>query len=168
MKRTFCQLFILFTIMISRVWAMNAAEIRTQFDSACTDRKKAELFLNNLSVHGNSPLIEGYSAATETIMARFCFNPFEKYRYCKNGMERLNRTISKSPATLELRYLRIVLQYNLPKFLNLSGHIEEDKKSILRLIRHSDDHDLNRRVAVFLTKNKLCSESETAAIQKYL
>lgn len=153
-------LFLLLSVH-SFAFSNSAIDLRNQFVEACRDEKKADQFFKTLQTHQSTDIIiQGYSGAAETILAKFRNNPINKYRCCKNGLERLNLAITKSPRLLELRYLRFILEYNLPSFLNLSGHMEDDKSTILHLLRDSNDEDLNKRVTAFFLEKNICKKEE--------
>ncbi len=143
------------------VLSSTSVELRNQFEEACKDEKAAnDLFQSLIETKQPSPLVSGYSGAVEAVLARYNLNPLQKYRFCKNGLSKLSSAIETTPASIELRYLRLIVEYNLPSFLSMSEHIDEDKNAILTMIKNSSDSDLNQRIANFLLSSNLCSNEE--------
>lgn len=79
---------------------------------------------------------EAYLGVLEAMKGKHALNPFNKYKYVKNGVDRLSRAIKLAPENLELRFLRFSLEDNIPLFLNMSRHLDEDKKKILSIVKH--------------------------------
>ena len=164
--RSFCHLLFFFLLLLSSIaFGFSTTELRTGYTDAIVNETKATLFYHSLSsAVENDPLILGYSGAAQTLLARYTYNPFSKYRYCKQGLGKLNNAISMSPLSLELRYLRLSLELSLPSFLNMSGHINEDKKVALHLLAESTDNDLNERMIFLLSKFNLYSEEQSSEL----
>ena len=72
------------------------------------------------------------------------------------------------PANLEIRYLRIAVEINLPSILNMSNDIDTDKKKIFELLPRSTDIQLNRDVARFLIDKKLCTPEQRVSLEKII
>lgn len=145
------------------------AKLRSDFRKASSDESAAEQLLENLkTTKSRDPLQEGYLAATEALMAKYAFIPTSKYSWCKRAISRFETAIQSAPENLELRYLRIAVEANLPSFLNMSGDVETDKKKIMQLLPSSQDADLNRDAANLLLSLQLCTKNEEAIICKYV
>lgn len=156
---------ILITLSVHVVLANNAVDLRNRFEEACVNESKAGVLFDALaSIQTNNQLIHGYCGAVESVMARFSSNPLTKLKYCKNGLSRLNKAITEAPEMLELRYLRMMIEYHLPSFLNMSGHLQTDKKAALTLLHESQDHDLNSRVISFLLEKNMCTQEEKSKL----
>ena len=162
-------LIILFFIFTTSVFAGNPStiDLRKQFTEACQQEKIAETFYNNLSKsESKDPLYIGYKGAIQTVLAKYSYNPFCKYRNCKQGLNSMNLAIAASPESLELRFLRLSIESNLPKFLNMAIHVNEDKSKIFSLLPKSQDTDLNKRIVDMLLAKKLCSREESTQLTK--
>lgn len=147
----------------------SVASLRSDFKKAADNEKAATAFLDKLErVSPKSPLIIGYMAATETLLAKHAFLPTSKYSWCKKGMNRFKEAVAADPNNLEIRFLRIAVEANLPGFLNMSGDVPADKQKILALLPLSSDRLLNKDVAEFLIKQHLCTAAEEAALKKHL
>jgi hypothetical protein len=149
--------------------APTVATLRADFKKAADDESAATSLLEKLQrVVPQTPLIIGYTAATETILAKHAFMPTSKYSWCKKGINRFKVAIAGDPDNLEIRFLRIAVEANLPGFLNMSGDVPADKQKIMTLLPASTDKALNKDVAEFLIKQHLCTGAEESALKKYL
>jgi hypothetical protein len=143
--------------------------LRTDFKKAADDEAVANALYEKLQrTTPKTPLITGYMAATETILAKHAFLPTSKYSWCKKGINRFKEAVAADPENLEIRYLRIAVEANLPGFLNMSGDVTADKQKILTLLPLSTDKSLNKDVAGFLIKQHLCTSAEESALKKHL
>ncbi|MFD2603492.1 hypothetical protein [Flavobacterium suzhouense] len=78
------------------------------------------------------PIRIAYLGAFQTIWAKHTLNPFEKLKTFKEGKANIEESVAQSPSDMEIRFIRLSVQLNAPKFLGYSNNIEEDKK----IIRH--------------------------------
>ena len=68
--------------------------------------------------------------------------------------------IKNAPHDIELRYLRLLIQTNIPAFLGMSTNLVEDKIVILAFINIEKDNHLKNMVTNFLMSSGLCTEKE--------
>jgi hypothetical protein len=152
------KLFVFFTVLVISYACHGSGTIalRNHFEIACSSENHARLLLVSISDY-NIPLNlkEGYSAALQAVLSKYLFNPFEKYRKCKTGCAKLDQAVASSPASLEIRFLRLMIESNLPAFLRMSVHIDEDRRIIHALIKNSTDTDLIRRIEIFFNAKRL-------------
>ena len=141
--------------------------VRAAFVQSANDEDKTEQLLSDLSGNLSDPLLIAYRAGTEALMGKFSSIPWTKYSYCKQAMKSFQDAVSKDPSNIEIRYLRIAVQANLPSFLNMSENIEEDKKVIIQNIQTSSDISLNKKIAALLLDKVSCSEAEKSILRKY-
>ena len=69
------------------------------------------------------------------------FLPWEKITIFRTEKNNLERLIKENPNNLHLRYIRLVVQENTPKFLNYFSNIELDKKIINQFLSRKDKTD---------------------------
>ena len=65
---------------------------------------------------------------------------------------------------LELHFLRFAVQTNIPSFLPYTGDIEYDKKYIFLNLGKSKDKDLIKRIILYLSQTKYCSDADLKQI----
>ena len=140
--------------------AIGRPEMRTAFH-ACSTGVKTETFHKQLSNSISSEsIVQGYRGAVIALRARYSFNPMKKYNYSKEGLNLISQAIYHSPNDLELRYLRIVIESNIPAFLGMNCNLKEDKKIILNRIGREEDLHLKQIISSFLLKSNICTDNE--------
>ncbi len=97
-----------------------------------------------------SNLLLGYKGAVELGMARHHSNPFKKMGYFGDGKDMLEKAISLEPESIELRFLRLTIQANLPTFLGYSDEKENDKAFVLNHIEEAPSEEFKKRARNFI------------------
>ncbi|MCF8463421.1 MAG: hypothetical protein K9G41_01165 [Flavobacteriales bacterium] len=97
-----------------------------------------------------SNLLLGYKGAVELGMARHDPNVFKKMGYFNDGKEKLEKSIEKDPANIELRFLRLTIQTHMPAFLGYGENKENDKAFVLANLEKAPSEDFKKRVRGFI------------------
>lgn len=84
-------------------------------------------------------------------MARHHVNPFKKLGFFGDGKKLIESAISIEPENLELRFLRLTIQTNLPEFLGYSESKEKDKAFVLAGLEKVDNDMLKKRMNNFIS-----------------
>ncbi|RME13745.1 MAG: hypothetical protein D6799_07750, partial [Bacteroidetes bacterium] len=109
-----------------------------------------------------APEIQGYRAMFSFMMANHAIDPFSKWHYFSKGRKILEEQINQHPDNTELRFLRFVIQCNIPSILGYSDKISQDKELLLNALKSNQikDEDLKQRIVLFLKSNHHLSEKE--------
>ena len=73
-----------------------------------------------------NPVETAYEGSVRAMMAREVFLPTSKYRYFSEGRDLIEKAIIEDPGNLEIRFLRLMVQSQLPAFLGYNN-MKEDK-----------------------------------------
>lgn len=120
---------------------LKISDIRKDFKVGHKDEATCKKHLEALKKYADSPVERGYEAAYVMFMAKHTGNPLKKMSYFKNGKNMLEKEIETNPENVELRYIRLCIQYYIPSYLGYKGHIEEDKRYLRdNLYKLSDKH----------------------------
>jgi len=111
---------------------VNLAELRSTYTQAVEDSKKADMLVKLANENKNVAVYQAYLGAGHALQAKHSWNPGSKLSLAQKASEELNAAINKSPNDLEIRFLRFSVECNMPAFLNLSSHVQEDKLYILK------------------------------------
>lgn len=111
----------------------NVEEVRNQFPEITTE-EQVDNFIEELK-NDNSPEGKGYTAAMVFMKSRFVKWPFTKMKYFKEGKSILDNTIDKNPMNIEIRYIRFLMQKQIPDFLGYNENISEDFQVIVKGIK---------------------------------
>ena len=140
------------------------AILRRHYEQAATDKAAGEKFYNLLhDYQQQNALVLGYKAASEAIKARDA-SMLNKLSYVQNAARTFEQAVSLNPASAEIRFLRFSVESNLPPFLGLSKHVEEDKLFLLNAAlqhpRSGMDEEAFRTVRGFLVGRGHVSEAD--------
>ena len=113
------------------------ATLRRHYEQAATDKAAGEKFYELLrDYQQQDALVLGYKAASEAIRARDA-SMFNKLTYVQQAAHTFEQAVALDPANAEVRFLRFSVESNLPAFLGLSKHVDEDKQFLLSAaLRH--------------------------------
>ena len=101
-----------------------------------------------------SNLLLGYKGAVEMGVGRHHPNVFKKMGFFNDGKKKLEQSIENDPKNLELRFLRLTIQTNLPSFLGYGDKKEIDKAFVLAELEKAHSEDFKKRVRGFIKKAK--------------
>lgn len=111
---------------------LQPAALRRHYEQAAADKQAGEKFYNLLRDYaGHDALVLGYKAASEAIKARDA-SMLNKLTYVQQAAKTFERAVALDSDNAEIRFLRFSVENNLPPFLGLSKHVEEDKAFLLR------------------------------------
>lgn len=111
-------------------------EVRNTFPKI-TSIEQANYFIRllekNETVEGKS-----YTAVMFFMKSKLVKFPITKYNYFKKGKKQLDSLINSNKNNVEIRYLRFLLQCEMPKFLGYHRNIEDDFLLIMNEIESSN------------------------------
>lgn len=79
-----------------------------------------------------------YLASSIMMKAQYTLNPVKKLSYFNSGKSKLESFIRKNQTSIDGRYVRIMIQGTIPKFLNYSSDIKNDINFVKTNISGSD------------------------------
>lgn len=110
-------------------------EVRNQFLEV-SSLEQVDSFIKILEKNP-SVEAEGYYATMLLMKSKFVKFPITKYNYFKKGKKQLDSLINNNKNNVEIRYLRFLLQSEMPKFLGYYKNIENDYWLIINGIEAS-------------------------------
>ena len=146
------------------------ATLRRHYEQAAADKTAGEKFYKLLADYqDHDALVLGYKAASEAIRARDA-SMFNKLTYVQDAAKTFEQAVGLDPQNPEIRFLRFSVESNLPAFLGLSKHVEEDKEMLLNAaLNHPGtglDAEAFRTVRGFLVGRGHVSESDAQRLSK--
>lgn len=107
------------------------ATLRRHYEQAAADKAAGERFYDLLANYNDgNALVLGYKGAAQAIRARDA-SMFNKLSYAQDALRTFEQAVALDPKNPEIRFLRFSVESNLPAFLGLSPHVEEDKVLLL-------------------------------------
>ncbi|MDQ2772192.1 MAG: hypothetical protein M3Y54_17035 [Bacteroidota bacterium] len=146
------------------------AILRHHFEQAATDKAAGEKFYKLLADYKDGDaLVLAYKGAAEAIRARDA-SMFNKLTYVQDASRTFEQAVSADPRNPEIRFLRFTVESNLPGFLGLSKHVDEDKTLLLNAaLAHPGsglDAEAFRTVRDYLVERGHVSEDEAQRLSK--
>lgn len=148
---------------------LHLVELRTNLDKVQYNKDYALKLYKDLQSSSLTTIEMGYLGVIESMLATHTNDPIKKISYFNAGKSNLENSILKLPNNTELRYLRLMLQLNVPSILGYSKNIEDDRSFIVKTIA-SQQNELGKeqylRIVTTLIENGDCSNTEQIQLQK--
>jgi len=144
--------------------------LRRHYELAAADKVAGEKFYQLLADYKDrNALVLAYKGASEAIRARDA-SMFNKLTYVQDAAKTFEQAVGLDPQNPEIRFLRFSVESNLPAFLGLSKHVDEDKEMLLTAaLSHPKsglDAEAFRTVRDFLVERGHVSESDALRLSK--
>lgn len=140
--------------------------IRSLYGKAVDSERFSENLIANLKKCEGNVMTDGYLGAAQMILAKHTWNPIRKSNLFFKGKNILEATILRNFEVVELRFLRLTIQFSSPNFLGYKSSIHPDKEFILANYFNLDDDDLRSRIKSFIINSGCFDQSEIKYILK--
>ncbi|MHA6247318.1 hypothetical protein ACXYMU_05220 [Pontibacter sp. CAU 1760] len=139
--------------------------MRLQYLQASKEEEVAKQFHQKMSAYQQAnPLVLAYKAASEAVMAKYVWNPYHKLKQLRTASEIFEDAIAIDRHNPEIRFLRFTVEHYVPRYLNLSAHVEEDKRLVIKSLQAYPNGQLSeplaRTIRDFLLTKDHCTEAE--------
>ncbi|MFZ1704044.1 MAG: hypothetical protein WAT79_06835 [Saprospiraceae bacterium] len=129
------------------------SNLRSLYIQSPSDESKANLLLSKIEkIKSVDKVYVGYEGAVKIVLAKFAVNPIKKWNLFTEGKSILEGAINSAPKNSELRYLRLTIQTNVPKFLGYSSQIKEDKNFLEKNVEVIKDVELQTMIRSYLNE----------------
>ncbi|WP_205502026.1 hypothetical protein [Rufibacter psychrotolerans] len=147
------------------------AALLNYYQTATKDENVAKRFMTLMDKYqGNDPLKLGYKAVSHAIMAKHVWSPMSKLRYLRQSADVFDRAVALDRTDPEVRFLRFSIENYIPRYLNMSPNLEEDKKvfmaAILKHPRSGISAETVKIMRDFLLRKDLLTEQERKQVEK--
>ena len=144
--------------------------LRRSYQAAATSKEAGEKFYKLMAGYAQQDAVGlAYKAAAEAIRARDA-SMFNKLTYVQSASKQFDRAVSLDADNAEVRFLRLSVESNLPSFLGLSQHVEEDREFLLRtLLQHPQsglDAESFALVRTFMVERGHVSEADAQRLAR--
>ena len=147
-------LFVLFQLTDERDIAIE--ELRDLFFKSEESKHSCEMLTSRTKeINEESLAIEmGYKGMAHMMMAKYKKSPFKKLKHFKHGKKWIGLGLAKDPNSIEIRFLRLTVQENLPFFLGYRGEKEEDRSYVTAHLHEVPDGFLKDKMVEYLNKTE--------------
>ena len=154
-----------FTALADNYNSYKLTDLRVQFLEASKDSKAGKEFYELMSNYEDgNPVVLAYKAVSEAIMAKHVWNPYFKMKHLQKSSEIFEKAVKLDAANPEIRFLRFTVEHYVPRYLNMSKNLQDDKAKIIAgLQRHPKSGlstDMARNIRDFLLTKDHCTEQE--------
>lgn len=158
-------LLISFTVLADNSKAYKLPDLRVQFLEASKDSKAGKEFHELMSDYeDNNPVVLAYKAISEAIMAKHVWNPYMKMKHLQKSSEIFEEAVKLDPVNPEIRFLRFTVEHYVPRYLNMSQNLKDDKNKIISGLEHHPQSGLStemaRNIRDFMLTKDHCTEKE--------
>ncbi len=109
------------------------SDLRKVYFRAANEKQAYTQLSQHLAKYkGNEVLVQGFQAGIEGVGAKYASGLYSKLKHLRSSAQAFEKVISKEPYNPELRFLRYTIEYHVPRYLLMSGHLQDDKKVILK------------------------------------
>ncbi|WP_207435019.1 hypothetical protein [Sabulibacter ruber] len=141
------------------------------YQTAAKDEAIAKKFISLMDKYqGNDPLKLGYKAVSHAIMAKHVWSPINKIKYLRQSAAVFEQAVALDKQDPEVRFLRFSIENYIPRYLNMSPNLEEDKKvfmaAILKHPRSGISSETVKIMRDFLLRKDLLTEQEQKQVAK--
>ncbi len=130
------------------------ANVREQIAMAFQEEEVSESLNKQFDEfeHFGQPILNGYKGALLMAKSKHALNPFKKLSNFNKGKEILESALAKAYQNIELRFLRLTIQVNVPGFLGYNENINEDIEYIESNLIFMENLELRDKMNDFITK----------------
>ena len=130
-------------------------EVRASYSKAVLDKKLCKKMIEELELSKEKSVIAlAYLGAYQTIWANHVFSPINKFSTFKKGKKNIEQAILLEPNNVELRFIRLSIQKNIPHFLGYKSNINEDIAFIEKNRLKINSDILEKNIDALLKSNK--------------
>ena len=145
--------------------AYRLPDLRAQYLEASQDSDAGKRFYQLMSGYeDNNPVVLAYKAVSEAIMAKHVWNPYMKMKHLNKSSEIFEQAVQLDSQHPEIRFLRFTVEHYVPRYLNMSKNLEEDKAQIIAgLQRHPKSGlttEMARNMRDFMLSKDHCTQEE--------
>ena len=146
---------------------LNINEVRNNYKEAITSEEKVNSFneyLKDVTKKDDKRLV-AYKGAAIALIARYEKGAKLKSSIFKNGIEWVEFAIEKEPLNIEVKFVRLSIQQNTPKFLGYNKDIESDKNFILTNFNTIKSKEFKKYLRGYILDSDNFSEEEKSRIE---
>lgn len=158
-------------LIATGISAQSLNEIRSEFHAVVLNPDDSRDFHNFLKDIENPTSTEkAYQAVSEALLAQIVWNPFNKLKQVMKYDKQIEAAVEEDSKNIEIRFLRLAIEYNLPSFLGMSTHMEEDVDMIVNDLSGVSRMHVNpmfgQYIFHFLEETNLCTSEQLALMKQ--
>jgi len=175
MRRGFFILALLITssTVFSKPSASYLAKLRAEYLTALSDYLNApKVYESFLKVEHPDGKTLAYQGALEAIMTKTTWNVFKKMSYLDRSESSFLKALEIAPDDIEIRFMRLAVQFEIPVYLGFSHAMQGDKEFILKNMKNIRSENiptaLMNQIVGFIYRCNMFTEEQIEKIKLIL
>ncbi|MCF6223045.1 MAG: hypothetical protein L3J34_04885 [Flavobacteriaceae bacterium] len=158
-------LFLFLSIFILSL-ELNITDVRKNYKEAVISKSKTFLLNDDLKgiTKNDDQRFVAYKGAVMALTARHLKGVKLKGEAFKNGAEWIEHAVSHNSSDIEIRFVRLSIQQNSPKFLGYNDDIKADKNFLLKNFRQVKSTELKEYLKGYILESENFTEDEKNVI----
>ncbi|MHC2991184.1 hypothetical protein OB13_06105 [Pontibacter sp. HJ8] len=145
-------------------------DLRAQFLDASKDSEAGKRFYELMrDYEDKDPVVLAYKAVSEAVMAKHVWNPYMKMKHLQQSAEIFEQAVQLEKSNPEIRFLRFTVEHYVPRYLNMSKNLEQDKTLIIAGLKAHPasglSEDMARNMRDFMLSKDHCSPEEKQTLK---
>ena len=102
--------------------------LRLNYEKALGNKELCRSMMEALSTKKDEPVYLAYLSGLQALWANHTINPISKLGTFRKGRMNLERAVKMAPNNLEIRFIRLSVQRNAPRFLGYYDNLKTDEE----------------------------------------
>lgn len=145
-------------------FGLDIATVRKEYKEAIQSQSKEKIValfkkLEKITKKDDKVLV-AYKGAVSALIAKKQKDNNKRKTIFKEGISLLEYAVKSKPESIEIRFIRLAIQQNIPKFLKYNKEKEEDKAFVLDKVKTMKSSHLKQYISDYILQSKHFSEEE--------
>ncbi|RQP10319.1 MAG: hypothetical protein EAS48_07550 [Chryseobacterium sp.] len=139
------------TLAVANGTSIDLDYLRANYSRAVTDKTLCNRMITDLRQSNRSAVAGAYYGALLCVRAKHSLNPMQKLQSFNAGKAALEAAVARVPKNVEVRFLRLSIQQNIPRFLNYRSDVDEDRRYLAAHMHKITSVELKSMILAALT-----------------
>jgi hypothetical protein len=110
---------------------------------------------------------ECYLGICTGLQIQYVSSMWGKYKMLDRSRDDINNSVKRDPQSADLRFIRFMLEQNIPSFLGMSTHIRQDLSFVFSHLDFVEDApDLTKMAMEFILSSNRCNTEEKKILER--
>ncbi len=145
---------------------LNITEVRNNYKEAVISKSKTFVLSDDLKgiTKNDDQRFVAYKGAVTALTAKYQKGAKLKGQTFKDGVKWIEYAVSQNSSDIEIRFVRLSIQQNSPKFLGYNDDIEADKIFLLKNFNQIKSSELKKYLKGYILESENFTEDEKNVI----
>ena len=161
------KIIVLFIGLTAIMLNLSISSVRKEYKATVLSKVKTELLYKKLQkvTKKDNKVLLAYKGAVTALIAKKQKGAKAKKEFFKQGVELLEYAVKSKPNNIEIRFIRLTVQQNAPKFLKYNKQIENDKKIIFKQLKVLKSAVLKKYITDYILQSEHFTDIEKSVIK---